>query len=323
MSKFYVSENHIKPQMFGGITQFRICMKQIVECVANFSEGRRLDVVQQIIDAINAIDGVAILASESDADHNRSVITFAGTPDAMLHGTFEGIRVASALIDLDTHRGQHPRLGAADVVPFIPIQNMTMDDCIQMAHQLGKRVADELKIPVYLYEQAATRSDRQNLADVRRGEYEGLKQEIRSNPNRKPDYGECEVGTAGATIIGARHALIAYNVFLTTDNVDIAKKIAKAIRHSSGGLHYVKALGLLVDGKAQVSMNLTNYKKTPIYRVVEMIRREAERYGVAIESSELIGLVPQDALLESAAWYLQMDNYSSDRVLENRLQIIE
>jgi len=298
-------------------------MKPIVECVANFSEGRRLDIVQQIMDAINASDGVKILAYESDADHNRSVITFAGTPDDMLQATFEGIRVASELIDMTIQRGQHPRLGATDVVPFIPIQNVTMDDCIQMAHHLGKRVGDELNIPVYLYEQAATRSDRRNLADVRRGEYEGLQQSIERDPTHKPDYGLSEVGSAGATIIGARHALIAYNVFLTADNVDIAKKIAKAIRHSSGGLRYVKALGLLVDGKAQVSMNLTNYKKTPIYRVVEMIRREAERYGVAIESSELIGLVPQDALLASAAWYLQMDNYSSDRVLENRLQTLD
>lgn len=295
-------------------------MNSIVECVANFSEGRRLDVIQQIVDVIGGVEGVKVLAYESDADHNRSVITFAGDPDAMLGATFEGIRVAAELIDLSHHQGQHPRLGAADVVPFIPIQHVTMDYCIQMAHQLGKRVGDELNIPVYLYEQAATRPDRKNLADVRRGEYEGLIQSINRDPNRKPDYGKAAIGTAGATIIGARHALIAYNVFLTTDNVAIAKKIAKAIRHSSGGLRYVKALGLLVDGKAQVSMNLTHYKKTPIYRVVEMIRREAERYGVSIESSELIGLVPQDALLESAAWYLQMDNYSSDRVLENRLQ---
>ena len=295
-------------------------MKQIVECVANFSEGRRLQVVQQIIDVIDAVDGVTVLASESDSDHNRSVVTFAGTSDEMLQAAYEGIRVAAELIDMNIHRGQHPRLGATDVVPFIPIQNISMDECIQMAHQLGKRVGHDLNIPVFVYELAATRPDRQNLADVRRGEYEGLKQSLGKDPNRKPDYGLSEIGTGGATIIGARHALIAYNVFLTTDNIEIAKKIAKAIRHSSGGLRYVKALGLLVDGKAQVSMNLTNYKKTPIYRVVEMIRREALCYGVNIESSELIGLVPQDALLESAAWYLQMDNYSSDRVLENRLQ---
>lgn len=298
-------------------------MKQIVECVANFSEGRRTVVIQQIVDAIDLIDDVSILGYESDVDHNRSVVTFIGRPERIVDAAFAGIRVAADLIDMDQHQGQHPRLGAADVVPLIPIQGVTMDDCIQLAHQLGKRVGDELDIPVYLYEQAATRPDRENLADVRRGEYEGLKQSISIDPNRQPDYGSSVVGTAGATIIGARHALIAYNVFLTTDNVDIAKKIAKAIRHSSGGLSYVKALGLLVDGKAQVSMNLTNYKKTPIYRVLEMIRLETQRYGVTIESSELIGLIPQDALLESAVWYLQMDNYASDKVLENRLKAMD
>lgn len=295
-------------------------MKQIVECVTNFSEGRRTAVIQQIVDEIDLVDDVSILGYESDVDHNRSVVTFIGSPERIVDAAFAGIRVAAKLIDMDQHQGQHPRLGATDVVPLIPIQGVTMDDCIQLAHQLGKRVGDELDIPVYLYEQAATRPDHENLTDVRRGEYEGLKLAIASDPDRHPDYGPRVVGRAGATIIGARQALIAYNVFLTTDNVDIAKKIAKAIRHSSGGLRYVKALGLLVDGKAQVSMNLTNYKKTPIYRVVEMIRREAQRYGVTIESSELIGLIPQDALLESAAWYLQMDNYASDRVLENRLK---
>lgn len=294
-------------------------MKQIVECVANFSEGRQPETVDQIVSAIAGVEGISILGYESDADHNRSVVTFVGTPSTIVHGAFEGIRIAAELIDMDKHHGQHPRLGASDVVPFIPIQNVTMDECIRLAHELGRRVGNDLNIPVYMYEYAATRSERKNLTDVRRGEYEGLKQSIVTNSDRSPDYGPSNIGQAGATIIGARHPLIAYNVFLATDNVDIAKKIAQAIRHSSGGLRYVKALGLLVDGKAQVSMNLTNYKKTPIYRVVEMIRREAERYGVIIESSELIGLIPQDALLESAAWYLQMDNYASDRVLENRL----
>lgn len=294
-------------------------MKQIVECVANFSEGRRLDIVEQIVTVIGDVDEITILGYESDTDHNRSVVTFVGTPLAIVQAAYEGIRVAAQLIDMNQHQGQHPRLGAADVVPFIPIQGVTMDDCVQLAHRLGKRVGEELRIPVYLYEQAATRSDRVNLADVRRGEFEGFVTSIGVDPNRQPDYGPAIFSHAGATIIGARHALIAYNVYLTTDNVDIAKKVAKAIRHSSGGLRYVKALGLLVDGKAQVSMNLTNYKETPIYRVVEMIRRETVRYGVSIESSELIGLIPQDALLESAAWYLQMDNYSPDKVLENRL----
>lgn len=297
-------------------------MHQIVECVANFSEGRRLAVVQKIVEAIGAVEEVKVLAYESDADHNRSVVTFAGEPAAMVEAAFAGIQVASQLINLDEHQGQHPRLGAADVLPFIPIQNVTMDECVALAHQLGQRVGDELGIPVYLYEYAASRPERRNLADVRRGEYEMLKATI-SEADRKPDYGLAQVSTAGACIIGARQALIAYNVYLTTDNVEIAKKIAAAIRHSSGGLRYVKALGLLVDGRAQVSMNLTDYTQTPLYRVIEMIRLEAARYGVAIASSELIGLIPQDALLETAAWYLQMDNYQPEKVLENRLQILD
>ena len=291
-------------------------MKPIVECVANFSEGRRQNVIEQIVKAIDAVDGVRILMSESDTDHNRSVMTFVGSPENIVEGAFAGIQVAYQLINMTQHDGQHPRLGAADVIPFIPIQDVTMDECVQLAHQLGQRVGVELNIPVFMYEYAATRSERRNLADVRRGEYEELRRTIASDPNRQPDYGPSKVGTAGASIIGARHALIAFNVYLTTNNVDIAKKVAKSVRHSSGGLRHVKALGLLVNGKAQVSMNLTNYKNTPIYQVVEMIRREAQRYGVGIESSELIGLVPQDALLESAAWYMQIDNYSSNKILE-------
>lgn len=295
-------------------------MRQVVECVANFSEGQRVDVIDQIVNAIDDVWGVTVLGSESDVDHNRTVVSFAGKPDGIVEAAFEGIRRASELINLDVHRGQHPRLGATDVVPFIPIEGVTMADCVKLARQLGQRVGEELQIPVYLYEQAATRTDRQNLADVRRGEYEVLKQTITTDPDRQPDFGPMQLGTAGATIIGARYALIAFNVYLTTDNIDVAKKIAQAIRHSSGGLRYVKALGLLVDGRAQVSMNLTNYKETPIHRVVEMIRTEAQRYGVGIESSELIGLIPQDALLDAAAWYLQVDNYQPDKVLEHRLQ---
>jgi glutamate formiminotransferase/formiminotetrahydrofolate cyclodeaminase len=295
-------------------------MRQVVECVANFSEGQRVDVIDQIVNAIDDVWGVTVLGSESDVDHNRTVVSFAGKPDGIVEAAFEGIRRASELINLDVHRGQHPRLGATDVVPFIPIEGVTMADCVKLARQLGQRVGEELQIPVYLYEQAATRTDRQNLADVRRGEYEVLKQTITTDPDRQPDFGPTQLGTAGATIIGARYALIAFNVYLTTDNIDVAKKIAQAIRHSSGGLRYVKALGLLVDGRAQVSMNLTNYKETPIHRVVEMIRIEAQRYGVGIESSELIGLIPQDALLDAVAWYLQMDNYQPDKVLEHRLQ---
>lgn len=294
----------------------------LVECVPNFSEGRRPEVIQAIVRAITGAAPVRLLDYSSDADHNRSVVTFVGTPEAVEQAAFAGIRAAASLIDMETHRGEHPRLGATDVVPFIPIRDVTMKDCVAIARRLGQRVGDELKIPVYLYEAAATRPDRENLENVRRGQYEGLKTAIKTDPDRQPDFGPTEVGRAGATIIGARPPLIAYNVYLTTADVEIARKIAKAIRQSSGGLRYVKALGLLVDGKAQVSMNLTNYEKTPIYRAVEMIRREAERYGVAIAYSELIGLIPENALIDSAQWYLQLDAFHSEQILERKLQSV-
>lgn len=291
----------------------------IVECAANFSEGRDLTVIDSIVKAIGAVRGVWVLHRTSDADHNRSVVTFAGTPDGMVEAAYQGIAVAARLIDMETHRGAHPRLGAADVVPFIPVRGVTLAECADMARALGARVGTTLGIPVYLYEAAASRSDRQNLADVRRGEYEALKHDIGHKPDRAPDFGPSVMGQAGACIIGAREALIAFNVYLNTATIDIAKHIAQAIRHSSGGLRGVKALGLLVNGQAQVSMNLTEYTHTPIHRVVEMIRREAARYGVSITHSELIGLIPQRALLDAAQWYLQIDDFTPDRVLENRL----
>lgn len=294
-------------------------MKRIVECVANFSEGRRMPVVDEIVGAIGAVSGVHVLDRESDPDHNRSVITFVASPDVIAEAAFQGIAAAARLIDMDQHSGEHPRLGATDVVPFIPIEGVDMNDCVLLARQLGERVGRELNIPVYLYESAATRPDRENLADVRRGQYEALKEAISTDPNRAPDFGPSVVGKAGATIIGARAPLVAYNVYLTTDNVEIAKQIGKDMRHSSGGYRYVKGLGLLVDGKAQVSMNLTDYTKTPIHRVVETIRREAARYGVAIQRSEIVGLVPQRALLDAAQWYLQIDDFKPEQVLENRL----
>lgn len=294
-------------------------MKRIVECVANFSEGRRMTVVDEIVGAIGAVSGVHVLDRESDPDHNRSVITFVASPDVIVEAAFQGIAAAARLIDMDQHSGEHPRLGATDVVPFIPIEGVDMNDCVLLARQLGERVGRELNIPVYLYESAATRPDRENLADVRRGQYEALKDAISTDPNRAPDFGPSVVGKAGATIIGARAPLVAYNVYLTTDNVEIAKQIGKDMRHSSGGYRYVKGLGLLVDGKAQVSMNLTDYTKTPIHRVVETIRREAARYGVAIQRSEIVGLVPQRALLDAAQWYLQIDDFKPEQVLENRL----
>lgn len=294
-------------------------MQQIVECVPNFSEGRRQKVIDAIVAAISGVAGVKVLDVKPDADHNRTVVTFIGGPEAVEEATFQGIAKAAELIDMDAHQGEHPRVGAADVVPFVPIQGVTMDDCVAMAARLGARVGSELEVPVYLYEAAATSPDRRNLADVRRGEYEGLKQEIAFNPARGPDFGPKRMGKAGATIIGARSPLIAFNVYLTTDDVSVAKKVARAVRGSSGGFRYVKALGLSVEGRAQVSMNLTDYHRTPIHRVMEMIRCEAARYGVGVASSEIIGLVPQQALLEAALYCLQLDDFSLDRVLESRL----
>jgi len=293
-------------------------MQKLVECVPNFSEGRRPEVVEMIVDALRR-PGVSVLDVERDADHNRSVVTLVGEPDAVLEAVWQGIAVAARLIDLDQHQGAHPRLGATDVVPFVPLHSMTMAECITLAQRLGQRVGAELEIPVFLYEAAATRPERVNLADVRRGEYELLKTEIATNPARTPDFGPSRVGPAGATIIGARPFLIAFNAYLNTTDVEVAKKIAKALRHSSGGLRFVKALGLLVEGKAQVSMNLTDFRQTPMHRAVEMIRSEAARYGCVIERTELVGMIPQQALLDAAQWYLQLDNFSAEMVLENRL----
>jgi glutamate formiminotransferase len=294
-------------------------MKRIVECVPNFSEGCRRKVIDEIVGALASVEGVRVLDVQSDADHNRSVVTMVGEPEAVEEAAFRGIERAARLIDMDQHQGEHPRMGTTDVVPFVPIAGVTMADCVEMARRLGERVGRELAVPVYLYEEAASRPERRNLADVRRGEYEGLKVEIESDPYRAPDFGPARVGKAGATAIGARPPLVAFNVYLNTDDVAIAKAIARAVRHSSGGLRYVKALGLLVEGRAQVSMNLTDHRQTPIHRVVEMIRREAARYGVTIASSEVVGLIPNEALVDAARFYLQLDGFSSDQILENRL----
>lgn len=291
----------------------------LVECIPNFSEARHPEIVEQIIQAILGVPGVQVLDRHSDLDHNRTVITYIGIPLAVEEAAYQAISCASQLIDLNQHTGEHPRLGATDVVPFVPISEVTMQECVEMARRLGKRVASELNIPVYLYEDAATRPERQNLENIRRGQYEGLKEEIKTNPERKPDFGPAELGPAGATVIGARQPLIAFNVYLTSDDVQIAQKIAKAIRNSSGGMRYVKSMGILVNGRAQVSMNLTNYRQTPVFRVVEIIRREAQRYGVAIHHSELVGLIPQEALIDSAVWYLQLDEFLPEQILEQRL----
>ena len=291
----------------------------LVECIPNFSEGRRLEVVAQIEEAILSVPSVHILDQHSDHDHNRTVFTFVAPPEAAKRAAYAGIAKAAELIDLNEHEGEHPRLGAADVVPFVPIQGISMDECVELANQLAQQVAQDLDIPVYLYEEAATRPARKNLENIRRGEYEKIKAEIADDPDREPDYGPRKLGPAGAVVIGARAPLIAYNVYLNSDDVEVANKIARAIRHSSGGLRFVKSIGLEVDGRAQVSMNLTNYRRTPIARVTELIRREAARYGLAIHHAELVGLAPQESFIEAARWYLQLDQFEPDQILETRL----
>jgi glutamate formiminotransferase/formiminotetrahydrofolate cyclodeaminase len=291
----------------------------LIECIPNFSEARRPEVIDQIVAAIQSVSEVKLLDCSSDLDHNRTVLTFAGSPAGVEEAAFRAIQTAAELIDLDAHKGEHPRIGATDVVPFVPLSNATMDECIGIARRLGERVGSELGIPVYLYEAAAARPDRTNLENIRKGQYEALKTEIESDPNRQPDFGPSKLPKAGATVIGAREPLIAFNVYLTTDDVGIAKKIAKAVRHSSGGLRYVKGLGLLVNGRAQVSMNLTNFRETSVARVVEFVRREAQRYGVGIHHCELVGLIPQEALVDAAVWYTQLDGFDKEQILESRL----
>lgn len=291
----------------------------LVECIANFSEARRPQVVEAIAEAIKSVPAVTLLDRHSDQDHNRTVLTFIGPPVDIEEAAFRAITVAAELINLDEHEGEHPRIGATDVVPFVPINKISMQACVEIARRLGERVGEELDIPVYLYEEAATRPERRNLEVIRRGGYEVLKEEIATQAERIPDFGPRRLGTAGATVIGARQPLIAFNVYLDSDDVEIAKHVAKAVRHSSGGLRFVKALGLSVDGQAQVSMNLTDYRRTPVARVVEMVRSEAARYSVNIHHSELVGLIPQEALVEAARWYLQLDQFEPDQILESRL----
>lgn len=295
----------------------------LVECIPNFSEGRRPSVIDAILQAITSVPGVSVLDHHSDADHNRTVITFVAPPESALEAAFAAIRKAAELIDLEQHSGEHPRLGATDVVPFVPLSGCTLEDCVALARRLGERVAGELGLPVYFYEAAATRPDRTNLETLRRGQYEGLKVAIETDPARAPDLGPKRLGKAGATVIGARAPLIAYNIYLTTDDVSTAKKIAAAIRQSSGGLPYVKALGMLVEGRAQVSINLTDYTRTPVARVVEAVRNEAQHHGVEIHHSEVVGLIPQAALIDAARHYLQLDTFQPEQVLESRLYAVQ
>jgi glutamate formiminotransferase/formiminotetrahydrofolate cyclodeaminase len=297
-------------------------MSELVECVPNFSEGRNKSVVQSIAAEISHDRSIRLLDQEMNADHNRSVITFVGEPEAVLEAVLRGVREATRLIDMRQHRGEHPRMGATDVVPFVPVGSTSIERCVDLARRAGERIGSELGIPVYLYEAAATRPSRQNLADVRKGQLEGIAATIATDPERVPDFGPRAVhATAGATAVGARLPLLAFNVNLGTKDVEVAKKIAKAIRFQTGGLRYVKALGfgLAERGIVQVSMNLVNTWGTPVHRVFALIRDEAERYGVPIVGSEVVGLVCQDALIDVAEHALRLENFSRDQILENRL----
>jgi glutamate formiminotransferase / formiminotetrahydrofolate cyclodeaminase len=298
-------------------------MNKIVECVPNFSEGRRPEVVDAIVDAITSVSGVYLLGREMDTDHNRAVITVVGSPESIGAAAVRGVEVAMRHIDLTRHQGGHPRIGAADVIPFVPIRGVTLEECVQIAKSVGREIAEKFHIPVYLYEAAATRPERTNLENIRRGQFEVLREEIETKPERKPDFGEARIHpTAGATVVGARKPLIAYNINLDTPDLEIAKQIAKRIRFSSGGFPYVKAMGLLLKerNQAQVSMNLTDYEQTSIEVVFEAVGAEANRHGTRIVGSEIVGLVPQKALDQVAVASLLVEDFHSDMILENRLE---
>ncbi|HET9223200.1 MAG TPA: glutamate formimidoyltransferase [Roseiflexaceae bacterium] len=291
----------------------------MIECIPNFSDGRRREVIDAIAAAIASVRGAVVLDIHADADHNRSVITFAGPADAVAEAAFQAVCTAAASIDMNQHRGQHPRIGATDVLPFVPLAGSTLEHCVALARAVGRRIGEELGIPVYLYEAAATRPDRIALPNLRRGEYEGLREAIERDPERAPDFGPARLGPAGATVVGARMPLIAFNIYLNSADVQIAKRVAKAVRGSSGGLRGVRALGLLVDGRAQVSMNLIDYQGTPLHRAFELVAREAAAYGVSIVESELVGLIPEDALIDAARHYLRLHVMHKGQILERRL----
>ena len=298
-------------------------MKRLIECVPNFSEGRDAAKVDAIVAAMSGVAGVHVLDYKLDADHNRSVVTLAGDPDAVAEGVLRGVGKAMELIDLTKHTGAHPRVGATDVVPFIPIHGVTIEDCATLARRVGKEIWTRYRIPVFFYEAAATRADRVNLENVRRGQFEGLRDELKRNHERQPDVGEPKLHpTAGVTVVGARKFLIAYNVNLNTSDVGIANKIAKAIRFSSGGLRHVKAMGVELKARnlAQVSINLTDFEQTPMHRVYEMVKREAARYGALPVGSEIVGLIPKKAIEMAADYFLQVENFSPEQVFENRLE---
>src|SRR5215475_3048739 len=298
-------------------------MKRLIECVPNFSEGRDAAKVDALIHVMSNVPGVYVLEHEMDADHNRCVITLAGEPDAVGEAAVLGAGKALELIDMTKHTGAHPRVGATDVVPFIPVDGVSIEDCVALAKRVGNEIWKRYRIPIFFYEAAAARPDRVNLENVRRGQFEGLREELKKNHDRQPDIGEPKLHpTAGVTVVGARKFLIAYNVNLNTPDISIANKIAKAIRFSSGGLRYVKSMGVDLKARnlAQVSINLTDFEQTPMHRVYEMVKREAARYGVMPVGSEIVGLVPKKAIEMAADFFLQVENFSPEQIFENKLE---
>jgi glutamate formiminotransferase / 5-formyltetrahydrofolate cyclo-ligase len=296
-------------------------MKKVIECIPNFSEGRNKEVIEKIMDTLRGKEGVKLLDYSSDSDHNRTVVTFIGEPEAVEKAIINMAAAVYKNIDMTVHEGGHPRMGALDVVPFVPVSGVSMEECIGLANKVGKQIAESFNVPVYLYEDAANCLDRQNLANVRKGQYEGFFEKIKKE-EWKPDYGPLEVNVkGGCTAVGARVPLVAFNVNLGTDNIEIANNIAKAVRHIGGGLRFVKAMGVKIEDRniVQVSMNLVNYEKTAVYRAFEMVKMEAKRYGVPVLGSEVVGLVPMAALIQSAEYYLQIEKFSMEQVLEKRI----
>ncbi len=296
-------------------------MTKLIECVPNFSEGRRPEVIEAIVGEVRKVAGVSLLDVKPDASHNRTVVTFVGSPGDVKKAAFAACAKAAELIDMEKHTGEHPRIGATDVIPFIPVKEATMEECVALADELGQEIAEKLAIPVYMYEAAAKTPARKNLPDIRKGQYEGLKEEI-GKPERRPDYGPARMHpTAGATVVGARQFLIAYNINLGTSDVGIAKKIANCIREAKGGYRYVRAMGVMIEDRqvAQVTINMLDYTGTPLFRVFETVKSEAARYGVNIIGSEIVGLLPMQALLDTAEFYLRLEGFSRKQVLEDNL----
>jgi glutamate formiminotransferase len=296
-------------------------MSKLVECVPNFSEGRRPEVIEAIANEIRQVAGVTLLDVKSDASHNRTVVTFVGEPQAAKEAAFKGCAKAAELINMEQHHGEHPRIGATDVIPFVPVRDVSMEECVQLANELGQELGEKLGIPVYLYEAAAKKPNRVKLPDIRKGEYEGLKTAI-ANPERQPDYGPCQMHpTAGATVVGARQFLVAYNINLSTSDISIAKKIANCIREAKGGYKYCRAIGVMLEERniAQVSINMIDYSGTPLHRVFETVKSEAARYGINVVGSEIIGMVPLQAILDAADFYLRLEGFERKQVFEENL----